>query len=363
VISAEDRWRLILGTEREKLPEGQALRAGVALDELYGEGQGEGANSRIGGSPPGGLSTREWSHELESLFGRRVRDQVLGRAVGRGRADVLLELSPETVVPSVELLQQLLALRGGLAPHRLARLRTLVGAVVAQLVRALSTQLRPSLHGTVIGRPTRRAGGPLDLRRTVAGNLRTVRFRDDGTPWLVPERLVFKSRARRSLDWRIILVVDVSGSMEASVVYSALMAAILAGLPAVTVHFVAFSTHVVDLSDKVSDPLSLLLEVQVGGGTDIARALRYARGLIQVPWRTLLLLVTDFEEGGPLPALLAEVRALGESGVRGLGLAALDDQGAPRYAKSIAEAVVAAGMPIAGLTPNELAAWIAEQVR
>jgi Mg-chelatase subunit ChlD len=364
VISPEDRWRLILGSEREQLGQGIPSGAGAALDQLYGEGRGEGANSRVGGSSPSALSVRQWSAELEELFGASVRDQVLARAVARGRSDALLELKPDAVVPSVELLQQLLSLKGALAEDRLARLRALVDRVVRQLVAQLATRMRPALHGSVIARPTRRKqGAPLDLRRTVARNLRTVRFNADGTPQLMPDRLVFKTRARRSLDWRVILVVDVSGSMEASVIYSALMAAILSGLPAVTVHFVAFSTRVIDLSDKVTDPLALLTEIVVGGGTDIARALRYARRLISVPRRTLLVLVTDFEEGGPLPALVAEVRAIAESSARPLGLAALDDRGAPRYTRAIAEEVVAAGMPIAALTPVELAAWIGAQVR
>jgi uncharacterized protein with von Willebrand factor type A (vWA) domain len=175
--------------------------------------------------------------------------------------------------------------------------------------------------------------------------------------------LIFKTRARRSLDWRVVLVVDVSGSMEPSVIYSALMAAILSGLPAVSTHFVAFSTEVVDLSDRVSDPLGLLLEIQVGGGTDIARALRYARQLVSVPARTLILLVSDFEEGGPVGALIAEVRAIAESGAHPLGLAALDDRGAPRFSSAVAEAVVAAGMPVAAMTPLELAGWIGRQIR
>jgi hypothetical protein len=141
------------------------------------------------------------------------------------------------------------------------------------------------------------------------------------------------------------------------------MAAILSGLPAVSTHFITFSTAVVDLSEKVTDPLALLLEIQVGGGTDIARALRYSRQLITVPARTLILLVSDFEEGGPVEALLAEVRALAESGAHPLGLAALDDRGVPRYSRAVAEGVVVAGMPVAAMTPLELAGWIGRQIR
>jgi uncharacterized protein with von Willebrand factor type A (vWA) domain len=361
-LEREDRWRLILGRERERLGL-PAQRVSQALDELYGDGRGEGSASDLGGTEAVGPSPREWADELAAIFGARVREQIVGRAVARGHADALFELSPEDVTPSVELLQQVLALKGGLPEERLHHVRRLVGSVVAALLKELAARIQPALAGSVVNRPTRRRARQLDLRRTVAGNLRTVRFRPDGSPQLVPDRLVFRGRARRTLDWQVILLVDVSGSMEASVIYSALMAAILGGLPSVRTHFVAFSTHVVDLSEKIDDPLGLLLEVSVGGGTQIARALRYARQLIKVPARSLVVLVTDFEEGGPLPALLAEVRALAESGARPLGLAALDDQGAPRFARSVAEEVVDAGMPIAAVTPLELARWIGEQLR
>jgi uncharacterized protein with von Willebrand factor type A (vWA) domain len=105
----------------------------------------------------------------------------------------------------------------------------------------------------------------LDLPRTLRANLATTRRHPDGRVQVIPEHPIFRSRARRGIDWRLVLVVDVSGSMEASVIWSALTGAILAGVPALTTHFIAFSTEVVDLTDQVSDPLSLLLEVQVGG--------------------------------------------------------------------------------------------------
>ena len=82
-----------------------------------------------------------------------------------------------------------------------------------------------------------------------------------------------------------------------------------------------------------------------------------------MPSRTLVILVSDFEDGGPLPALLSEVRAIAEAGAHLLGLAALDDRGAPRYAQAVAEEVVAAGMPVAALTPLELARWVGEHIR
>ena len=174
---------------------------------------------------------------------------------------------------------------------------------------------------------------------------------------------MFRTRARRGVDWRLVLVVDVSGSMEASVIWSALTAAILAGVPALTTHFVAFSTEVVDLTDRVSDPLGLLLEVKVGGGTHIAAGLRHARSLVTVPSRTLVVVVSDFEEGYPLGGLLAETRALVESGATVLGCASLDDAGPPAVLGLGGRAARRGGMPVAALSPLELARWVGEKVR
>lgn len=145
-------------------------------------------------------------------------------------------------------------------------------------------------------------------------------------------------------------------------IWSALTAAILAGVPALTTHFVAFSTEVTDFTDRVDDPLGLLLEVRVGGGTHIAAGLSYARSLVTVPSRTLVTVVSDFEEGYPLGGLLAETRSLVESGVTLLGCASLGDHGRPRYSVSVASQLVACGMPVAALSPVELGRWVAERV-
>jgi hypothetical protein len=151
--------------------------------------------------------------------------------------------------------------------------------------------------------------------------------------------------------------------MESSVIWSALTAAVFAAVPALTTHFLAFSTEVVDLTDRAPDPLSLLLEVRVGGGTHIAAGLAAARGLVTVPSRTMVVLISDFEEGPPVGGLLGEVRRLAESGCTLLGCASLDDGGRPCYSTAVAGSLVAAGMPVAALSPAELAAWVGEKVR
>ncbi|MEV0457105.1 vWA domain-containing protein [Catellatospora methionotrophica] len=364
-LSPADRWRLILGRDRPGMG-GKARRYATALDELYGMGRGEGSRedrSPGAGREPSFPGVREWSEELSVLFGPGVREEVLAAAVESGRLDAALELDPEAVRPSMDLLRDVLSLAGGLPEATVARLRPLVARIIAELTRELATTLRPALNGLTTPRPTSRPGGRLDLARTLRANMATARRGEDGRVTVVPERPVFRTRARRGVDWRLVLVVDVSGSMEESVIWSALTASVLAGVPALTTHFVAFSTEVVDLTDRVGDPLSLLLEVKVGGGTHIAAGLRHARSLVTVPTRTLVVLISDFEEGYGMGGLLAEVRALVESGATVLGCASLDDAGRPRYSVSAAGQLVAAGMPIAALSPLELARWVGEQVR
>lgn len=365
-LAPADRWRLVLGRRTDRLPAATRPLA-TALDELYGTGRGEGSRGDLAGPGRGGREpsypgVREWSEELAALFGPGVREEVLAAAADAGRTDVLTELDADAVRSSVDLLRSVLRHAGGLPEARLAALRPLVRRLVDALTRQLATRLRPALHGATLPRPSTRPGGGLDLPRTLRANLATARRTPDGAVRVIPERPVFRTRARRAADWRLILVTDVSGSMEASTVWAALTASVLAGVPTLSTHFLAFSTEVIDLSDHVGDPLSLLLEVSVGGGTHIAAGLRHARELVTVPARTLVVVISDFEEGYPLGGLLAEVRALVGAGCHVLGCASLDDAGRPRYSTGVAGRLVAAGMPVAALSPLELARWIGEKI-
>ncbi|MFD0367601.1 DUF5682 family protein [Streptomyces sp. NPDC127114] len=367
LLAPDDRWRLVLGRRTDRLPPSAAGLA-TALDELYGSGRGEGSRGGLPGGGTGGgrqapyPGVREWSEELAALFGPGIREEVLAAAAASGRTDVFAALDPDSVRPSVDLLRTVLRHAGGLPEARLAALRPLVRRLVDALTRELATRLRPALHGTALPRPSRRPGGALDLPRTLRANLATARRAPDGTVRVIPERPVFRTRAKRAADWRLILVTDVSGSMEASTVWAALTASVLAGVPTLSTHFLAFSTEVIDLTGHVEDPLSLLLEVSVGGGTHIAAGLRHARELVTVPSRTLVVVVSDFEEGYPLGGLLAEVRALVGAGCHVLGCASLDDAGRPRYSTGVAGQLVAAGMPVAALSPLELARWVGEKI-
>ncbi|MDP6442948.1 MAG: DUF5682 family protein, partial [Pirellulaceae bacterium] len=150
-LSLADRWRLVLGSQPRKLPP-MGVRAARALDELYGDGRGEGCGPGLGGGDGAGRedpfpNVREWAGELESLFGNDVREEVLGMAAADGRQAALAELDPDQVTPSVELLEQVLALKGAMPDATLEHLRKLAKRIIDQLIEQLAARLRPALHG------------------------------------------------------------------------------------------------------------------------------------------------------------------------------------------------------------------------
>ncbi|TWU16050.1 VWA domain containing CoxE-like protein [Allorhodopirellula heiligendammensis] len=369
-FTTADRWRLVFGLPPDS-NSATVSRCATSLDQLYGRGRGEGARAGLSGRPPGRgggseapqPTTAQWADDLEALFGSDLCQEVLGAAAGAGRLAAIELLDPETVTPSIELLEQVLSLAGAMPESKIATLRRLARRITEDLAMQLAVRLQPALHGLSSPRPTRRKNRNLNLARTIRDNLANCHRRPDGRATIVAERLMFRSPAKRQMDWHVTFVVDVSGSMSASVIYSALVAAVLDALPALSVKFLAFSTEVLDFSEQVTDPLSLLMEVQVGGGTNIGLGLRAARAGISVPARSIVILVSDFEEGVSVGSMIAEVRALVDSGVACLGLAALDDLGVARYHQGFAAMMAGAGMPVAAVSPENLARWVGDQIR
>jgi len=150
----------------------------------------------------------------------------------------------------------------------------------------------------------------------------------------------------------VILCVDQSGSMAASVVYSGIFGAVLASVPAVRTRLVVFDTSVVDLTEELDDPVELLFSTQLGGGTDINRALAYCRTLAQSPQQTILVLISDLYEGGNRDEMLKRCAFLAASGIQFIALLALNDDGAPSFDHEIASALAALGIPAFACTPD-----------
>ena len=169
---------------------------------------------------------------------------------------------------------------------------------------------------------------------------------------VVPERLVGYARKQQSLQREVVLCIDQSGSMASSVVYGGVFAAVLASIRSLRTSVVAFDTAVVDLTEQLSDPVDVLFGTQLGGGTDINRALAYCQRLITRPASTILVLVSDLFEGGNTAEMLRRVADLTAAGTQVIALLALSDDGAPSYDHEVAAALAELGIPAFACTPD-----------
>jgi Mg-chelatase subunit ChlD len=366
------RWRMVLGRYSDSALGDTALgaadmRIDRALDYLYarelaqrGLRQRQKQKQSFGSLDPSSLSALDWIGEVRELFPRSVLDMLQSHAVERlGLTELLSDPKTlEALEPNRDLLKALIAFKGRASPAVQEKIRDIARKVVDDIMR----RLKPAMERALSGRRNRFRRGHLkrmqdfDWRATIRENLKNY---DPKRGVIVADRPRFTGRARRHLPWTIILCVDQSGSMLGSVIYAAVMAAILSALPSVSVQLVVFDTSVVDLSSEAADPVSVLMSVQLGGGTDIGKAVAYCEQSITQPSRTIFVLLSDFREGGPLGRLIAAVRRMASARVTLIGLAALDEQAAPDYDRATAQRLADAGMEIAALTPDRFAEWIA----
>ncbi len=367
------RWRLLLGNAADSALESRAglsaddLAADAALAWLYdrdGDLAGRDIDDRRGGQGASALAVPAWLSEVHRLFPKETIERIERDAVERYQIHEVVT-SPEVlarVEPSETLLRAVLMTKHLMNPDVLAMARELVAKVIRKLMEKLAKTVKRSFHGTrTRTRSNLKIAKNFDAKATIRKNLGTY---DLAKKKLFIRTPLFVSRTRKHLEkWQIILLVDESGSMLDSVIHAAVTAACLWGLPSTKTHLCIFDTEVVDLTEQVTDPVEVLMKVQLGGGTDIGKAVAYAQGLVENPRRTIVVLITDFFEGASGHVLISRVKALCDQGTTVLGLAALDSKANPSYDKDMARALVAAGAHVGAMTPGELVAFLAEKVR
>ena len=367
------RWRLVLGKyARDQIPANLTLpqqRIENALDFLYSrEYQGRGVREaddlsgpRKASLDPSQFTIPHWLSEVRELFPKETVAVIEKHALDRyGLTELVTD--PEILrrlEPNFELLKMLLTFRGHLKGEVLNQARRVISVVIEDIKQRLASEIRRAFSGrrNRFQHSNLKMAQNLDWRGTIRKNLKNF---DTRRKQIAIEQVLFFSRIQRRLPWRIILCVDQSGSMISSVIYSSVMAGILSGLPLIDVKLIVFDTAVVDLSEHVDEPVELLMNVQLGGGTNIGQAMNYCEQLVEDPHRTIVVLISDFCEGAPPRALLASCKRFREGGVRLLGLAALDETASPSYDKQMAEQLAAEGMDIAALTPKQFAEWLAK---
>ena len=377
------RWKVVLGVGGEDMPcdlpdswKKREKLISYLYDREYGHGRnirgqgggGQGqprSGERTGGSGESQLNVPDWINGVHELFPQRVIERLERDALDRYNIEELVTRPEllERAEPNITLMKAVLRTKHLMNEEVLKIAKSLVRKVVQELIEKLARTVSTPFVGA---RDRRRRSfmkiaKNFDPTETIRRNLKNY---DPGLNKIVIQDPFFFSRIRRQVDrWQLIIVVDESGSMMDSVIYSAVSASIFWGIKALKTNLVIFDTEVVDLTNDCVDPVETLMKVQLGGGTDIAKAMRYAQTLIENPRRTIIVLVTDFYEGGNPADLLATTKQICEGGTTLLGLAALDDTANPTYDRELAQRMVNLGAHVGAMTPGELAAWVAEKVK
>ena len=362
------RWRLVLGSEADsacgKLS-GVPAEMDQALAALYdADGKGGLNTDRRGGRGGSAPSVARWLGDIRKYFPGTVVQVMQHDALERLNLREML-LQPEmleTVQPDVHLVASLISLSGVIPATTKDTARRVVRKVVEALMKQLEEPMRSAVTGALdrSQRNRRPRHSEIDWNRTIRANLK--HWQPDYRT-IVPERLIGYGRKARTPQREVVLCIDQSGSMAASVVYSSIFGAVLASLPAVATKLVVFDTAIVDLTEQLDDPVELLFGVQLGGGTDINGAVGYCQSIIREPRNTILVLISDLYEGGVEANLLRRAAELVEAGVQFITLLALSDEGAPSYDRALAAKLAALGVPSFACTPDAFPGLMAAAVR
>ncbi|NOQ64060.1 MAG: VWA domain-containing protein [Methyloprofundus sp.] len=367
------RWRLVLGKEAEEHKincggdaEMQRIEAlmGFLFDETQGESASKKGASRSGGKGGSTLSIPEWIDGVAELFPQSSKEIMERELVKRRGISELLEQPDllEKIEPNIELVKTLISHKDLMNPQTRILARKIISMVVNQLKEKMQLQVEASITGAIRRdkHSPRRVFRNLDLNMTVRRNLKNF---DPESGKLFVDQLFFFAAERNKKPWHIIIAVDQSGSMLDSAVFSAVMASIFHELPSVKTSLFLFDTQIVDLSAEVGQPVDVLLKIQLGGGTDIHQAMRYAAELVREPKRTIVILISDFYEGGDERGLIRQSLQMAESGIRTIGLGALGYDARPEYCRATAKKLKKVGMDILACTPEKLAECMAQIIR
>ncbi|HET7230375.1 MAG TPA: VWA domain-containing protein [Longimicrobium sp.] len=346
------RWRLILGGgEADGTGLGGGLDAqSMAMDRALGALYDSDRKGGLGSSAP---NVARWLGDVREYFPSSVVRVIQKDALERLNLRQML-MEPElleAIVPDVHLVASLVSLGQVMPAKTRDTARQVVRRVVSEVEKRLAEPMRQAVRGALARsqRNMRPRHNEIDWHRTIRANLR--HYQPEHRT-IVPETRIGYGRKRAALR-DVVLCIDQSGSMAASAVYSGIFGSVLASLPAVKTHVIAFDTAVVDLSADLHDPVELLFGIQLGGGTDINRALAYCQTLVTRPRDTVFVLVSDLYEGGNRAEMIRRAGALAASGVKFIALLALSDHGAPAYDHSVAAELAAFGIPAFACTPDQ----------
>lgn len=361
-----NKWRLVLGKNSEnhinfsgKYSNGISFEnMEETLDFLYSREYGDSV-MRTGGMNPSAPYVAEWINKVRKLFPKKTVEILEKQALDHFNMTELLTDREvlSKMEPNVDLLKTILQFKNMMKNDVVIEAKRIIKKVVDEITEKLQTEIKRSLLGKLNrNMPSSvKSMRNLDIKRTIRQNLKNY---DTENERIMLKNIYFNSRTKRYNKWKIIIAIDESGSMLDSVIYSAVMAGIFSKLPMIDTKLVIFDTEVVDLSGYVDDPVEVLMGMQLGGGTDIGKALTYCSQLCTNPHDTIFVTVTDLYEGGSINHFYKTCSDIIGSGSKMMFLTALDNEANPAYDRTVGQKLANMGAFVGAMTPEQLGDYI-----
>ena len=363
-----NRWRLILGSFSNLEIDNEYSEIDETLNFLYDREYTQNSgysldnfNNSNSSKEKSALTVPKWISKVKKLFPKETVEIMQKQALEKYKLTEILtdENILKEIEPNIELLKNILTFKDMMSQNVKKLAYDLVKKTLEEIKNKMEVEIKKVFYGKKLpnSNTTNKIFKNLDIKKTIRYNLKNY---DIKNKTIFTDKLFFNQNIKKYNPYNIIILIDESGSMLDSVIYSSIMASIFANLPYLSIKLVIFDISVVDLSEHIKEPIDILFKVQLGGGTNIAQALEYAKKITFAPDKTIVLLISDLFDSNDYKLMYKNANDIIESGSKLIVLTALDYNANSIYDKEAARYFSKIGAKVGALTPSKLSKWISD---
>ncbi|WP_346677864.1 VWA domain-containing protein [uncultured Brachyspira sp.] len=363
-----NRWRLILGSFSNLEIDNEYSEIDEALNFLYDREYTQNDrysldnfNNSNSSKEKSVLTVPKWILKVKKLFPKETVEIMQKQALEKYKLTEILtdENILKEIEPNIELLKNILTFKDMMSQNVKKLAYDIVKKTLEEIKNKMEVEIKKVFYGKKLtnSNTTNKIFKNLDIKKTIRYNLKNY---DIKNKTIFTDKLFFNQNIRKYNPYNIIILIDESGSMLDSVIYSSIMASIFANLPYLSIKLIIFDISVVDLSEHIKEPIDILFKVQLGGGTNIAQALEYAKKITVAPDKTIVLLISDLFDSNDYKLMYKNANDIIESGSKLIVLTALDYNANSIYDKEAARYFSKIGAKVGALTPSKLSKWISD---
>ena len=363
-----NRWRLILGSFSNLEIDNEYSEIDETLNFLYdreytqnGGYSLDNFNNSNSSKEKSALTVPKWISKVKKLFPKETIEIMQKQALEKYKLTEILtdENILKEIEPNIELLKNILTFKDMMSQNVKKLAYDIVKKTLEEIKNKMEVEIKRVFYGKKLpnSNTTNKIFKNLDIKKTIRYNLKNY---DIKNKIIFTDKLFFNQNIKKYNPYNIIILIDESGSMLDSVIYSSIMASIFANLPYLSIKLIIFDISVVDLSEHIKEPIDILFKVQLGGGTNIAQALEYAKKITFAPDKTIVLLISDLFDSNDYKLMYKNANDIIESGSKLIVLTALDYNANSIYDKEAARYFSKIGAKVGALTPSKLSKWISD---